>query len=191
MEDRLRSDEDLAREAVAATDPQQRRRAAEELLGRYKRPVYLWCFRHTRQHEDALDLAQDVLLKAYQKLDSYQGQSRFSTWLFVLTRNTCLSAWRRYKPQFEDESELASLADPARSPEQLLLEREGEDALLRTIHATLEPMEQRALWLRTVEQLPVESITETLGLTNHSGARGVLQTARRKLRAALTQAEGA
>ena len=191
MEDRLRSDEELAREATTAADPLTRRRAAEELLGRYKRPVYLWCYRHTRQHEDALDLAQDVLLKAYQKLDSFQGQSRFSTWLFVLTRNTCLSARRRYQPQFEDASEIAELADPAHSPEQRLLEREGEDALLHMIHRTLEPLEQRALWLRAVEKLPVETISETLGLTNHSGARGVLQTARRKLRAALAQAEGA
>jgi DNA-directed RNA polymerase specialized sigma24 family protein len=71
------------------------------------------------------------------------------------------------------------------TPEQLYLEREDEEGVLRLLDETLEPVERSAIWLRCFENLPVDEITQVLKLEGASGARGVLQAARRKLRSAL------
>jgi DNA-directed RNA polymerase specialized sigma24 family protein len=53
----------------------------------------------------------------------------------------------------------------------------------------LEPQEQQAIWLRCVERMPVDDVTRILGVDGSSGARAVLQRARRKLRAAIERRE--
>jgi DNA-directed RNA polymerase specialized sigma24 family protein len=55
----------------------------------------------------------------------------------------------------------------------------------------LAPLEQEALWLRCVERMPVDEITRVLGIEGSTGARAVLQSARRKLRAVLDRAHAA
>ena len=57
--------------------------------------------------------------------------------------------------------------------------------LLRILTDTLTPQEQEAIWLRWFERMPVDDITCALGLDTASGARGLLQAARRKLRVVL------
>lgn len=166
-----------------------RRDLAAELLGRYQRTVYLWCFRHVREHEAALDLAQDVLLRAYEKLDTFEGNARFSTWLFVVARNVCLGAQRRYQPVWADETELSVLPSNDADPEEIFFRREDQEQLLRLMKTHLDATERQALWMRAVERIAVETITEELGLGNATGARGLLQRARRKLRAALREEE--
>jgi RNA polymerase sigma-70 factor (ECF subfamily) len=143
-----------------------------------------------REHEAALDLAQDVLLRAYQRLDSFQGQARFSTWLFVVARNVCLAARRRFQPQWADEADLSELASREPDPEEEFFRREDEERLLELMRTHLDEVERRALWMRSVERIAVETITEELGLQNATGARALLQRARRKLRAALREEGG-
>ena len=60
-----------------------------------------------------------------------------------------------------------------------------EEALLSLIHKTLSKEEQMVLWLRCVEKIPHSTLNEVAGTELASGARGVLQRARRKLRAAI------
>jgi len=179
------SDERLLETALAARDDATRQSVASRLLGRYQRRVYLWCFRLVRDHERAMDLAQDVLVSAWRNLDSFSGRARFSSWLFAVARNRCLSELRRPLIAFDPEVELEGLRDQGRGPEQELLEKLDEEALLALIRDELAPAEQEALWLRCFEGVPVESITEILDVREASGARAVLQRARRKLRAAL------
>ena len=70
------------------------------------------------------------------------------------------------------------------------MERVQEEGRLRgLLERHLEVVEARALWLMAVERMPLAEITRTLGLANATGARGVLQTARRKLRAAMERDE--
>jgi RNA polymerase sigma-70 factor (ECF subfamily) len=176
---------------LARSDPESRlaRRAASELLGRYRHRVYAWCMRHVRDHELALDLAQEVLISAYRNLGSFQERARFSSWLFAIARNRCLSALRRPRLLYDEEREPDDLQGRERSPAQALEEKLGEEALLKVIRETLTPEEQEVIWMRCFERMPVEAITQMLGIEQASGARGVLQSARRKLRAALPDLE--
>ena len=72
-------------------------------------------------------------------------------------------------------------------PDRQLEERESEERILRLVKATLDPLEQKAIWLRCFERMPVDDITQLLGIEAKSGARGMLQTARRKLKAVMEE----
>lgn len=179
-------DEELVRIAVQQADTAPGRDAASELLGRHRDRVYAWCYRHVREHERALDLAQEVLVGAYRALATFQGNSRFTSWLFAITRNRCLSALR--SPSLlldDDEDALWQIADPATRVDVRLEEEQQQRLVLELIQRELDPIEQDALWMRCHERMPVDEITRVLRITQSSGARGVLQSARRKLRAAL------
>jgi RNA polymerase sigma-70 factor (ECF subfamily) len=178
-------DEELARMAQAEPEGERGRAAVEELLGRYRRTTYLWCFRMVRDHDRALDLAQEALIDAYRGLRSYQGRSKFSSWLFMIVRNRCRTSLRPRSLVRDDEADPDQMSDARGDPESLLIEKEGGLALERLLLEHLEPLEQDAIWLRCVERMPVEEITDMLDIAGASGARGLLQTARRKLRAAL------
>jgi RNA polymerase sigma factor (sigma-70 family) len=184
MLDMALADTELIRRAREDPGAAGRRRAVSLLLERYQDRVYLWCYRMLREHEQALDTAQEVLLSAYRKLGSFEGRSEFSSWLFVIARNRCLSALR--KPSiFEDEGEMPESVDPSAGPDRRLEERLDEEAFLELVRGRLEPIEQEALWLRCFERVPIEEMTQMLRLESASGARGLLQRARRKLRAAM------
>jgi RNA polymerase sigma-70 factor (ECF subfamily) len=163
------------------------RRAGGELLMRYRGRVYAWCRRMMGDPDRSLVLAQDVMLKAWRALPGFQGQSRFSSWLFTITRNECLTALRPKSLQQDPRIDPAMLLVENEDPPALLLTREQEDALEALIREHLSPVEQEALWLRCIERLSVPDVTRMLALTNASGARSVLQSAREKLRAALAR----
>ncbi len=176
---------DLA-DFLAGPDTRTGREAAARLLGRHQARVYLWCFRFVRDHDRALDLAQDVLLAAYQKLPEYVHRARFSSWLFIIARNRCLSEVRRPTWQAALEIDPDELTSGNPGPVQALEERD----LWRFLGRHLDRQELDALHLRCVEGIPVDSITEMLAIDTPSGARGVLQRARRKLRAAFGSEAG-
>ena len=180
-----RTDEELVRQAQAGPDTESGREAAAELIGRYQRTVYLWCCRQVRDPDDARDLAQDAMLDAWRGLAGFGGRARFSTWLFLIVRNRCLSALRPRILERDPAADPDELEADWGDPEALLLQDETGRELERLLLEELDPREQDAIWLRCVECLPVEEITRRLGLSAVSGARGLLQTARRKLRAAL------
>ena len=75
----------------------------------------------------------------------------------------------------------------ALDPDEALLRKLDEEELLSLIHKNLSGEEQTALWLRCIERVPISTLTGLLGLEQASGARGLLQRARRKLRAARGQ----
>ena len=179
------SDEDLALAARSATTKTERDRAATILLNRYRARVFGWCLRYQPDRDNALDLTQEILIRTYRGLESYQGRSRFSSWLFAVTRNECLRSLRGSDPPMCADLDPDLLPGPAADPERQLLEHLAEQDMLKLIARTLEPLEQKALWLRCFDRMPVASITELLEIGDSTGARAILQKARRKLRAAL------
>ncbi len=178
-------DEQLARRARQDPHGPAGRRAASQLLERYGGRVYGWCRRYVRDHERALDLSQDVLMLAYRGLAGFEGRAPFSAWLFVIARRQCIRALAPRVLMRDEGAVVDRLLDPGAGPDDQLEESQRREGLLRLIHETLTPREQDALWLRYVENASVEDITRTLEVSSVSGARGLLQTARRKLRAAV------
>ena len=165
---------------LADAQGERGRQAAGRLLQRHRQRVYLWCFRYMRDHDQALDLAQDVLLLAYKKLPEYSHDARFTSWLFVIARNRCLSEARKPAPDMDAEFELDSLKSGNPGPDRELDKQDLWNSLAR--HLDREELD--VLYLKYVEGFPVDSITDILKITPASGARGALQRARRKLRSA-------
>jgi RNA polymerase sigma-70 factor (ECF subfamily) len=161
------------------------RRAADLLLDRYRRRVLLWCRRLIRDPDLAEDLAHDALLGALRSLSAYDDHGDFASWLFMVTRNRCLSELRRRRLCFVDGRQLERLADAGPRPDQVYERKLLGGSLDRLLRDALEPVERDALWLRCWEGLPVSVITRQLHITESTGARAVLQRARRKLRRAM------
>jgi len=178
-------DDDLLHRFRADPEGEAGRKAAGLLLARYRGRVYAWAVRLLREHDEALDVAQIVMLKAWRGLPGFGGRSGFGSWLFALTRNECLTALRpkalRRDPAADPEWFLVDDDDPGR----LLEDAEEEAAMEALLRDTLNPVEQQAILLRCFERLSVGDVTRILGLSNVSGARSVLQSAREKLRRAL------
>lgn len=61
------------------------------LYSRYYNKVYHKCLSFVRNQDDAFDLAQDILMKAFSNIESFKGTSKFSTWLYSITQNHCIS----------------------------------------------------------------------------------------------------
>lgn len=159
--------------------------AAQTLFARYRTRAYAWCHRMVRDHEQALDLAQDAMLLAWRGLPGFDGRSRFSSWLFRIVRNRCLTALRPRRLVRDDGTEPDSLESGEEDPVERLAALQEEGAVIEAIREDLDELEQQVLWLRAVERMGVADITRVMGLDRASGARGVLQSARRKLRARL------
>jgi RNA polymerase sigma-70 factor (ECF subfamily) len=180
-----RDDAALLRAIQSDTDSAAGQAATNELLGRYHRNVYLWCFTYIRDHDRAMDLCQDVMISALGGLPNFEGRAPFSAWLFKIARNRCHSAVRRQEPIVDAEIDMELFRDESPDPAQRVEQAQAEERLLELISKTLDPLEQKALWLRCIERFPVDELTEMLQVDSKTGARGVLQRARRKLRKAL------
>ncbi len=156
----------------------------EQLFARHQDRVYAICYRFAGDPEKARDLAQETLLTAWRRLPTFRGDSAFSTWLYGIAKRVCYGAFRRK----QDLLSVDGLLDPTSDEKGALsaLGRQEREELLRSAAAAvLEEQEQEAVYLRYVEQMPQDRITDLLGLTTASGARGLLQRCRRKLKAEL------
>jgi RNA polymerase sigma-70 factor (ECF subfamily) len=71
--------------------------AFEELVARHRDKIYARAFSMTRSEEDALDLSQEAWVKAWQRLEQFQGDSSFATWITRITINLCLDHLRKKK----------------------------------------------------------------------------------------------
>jgi RNA polymerase sigma-70 factor, ECF subfamily len=71
------------------------------LVSRWEKRVFNYLLRLTRNREDAMDLSQDVFLKAYQNLPKLDDPGKFSSWLFRIAHNEAYSLLRKKKPEDE------------------------------------------------------------------------------------------
>lgn len=186
-----RADEDLVRVVQADPGGPEGRAAASQLFARYQQRVFLWCLRYTKERERALDLSQDVFVRAWRALPSFAWRSKFSWWLFVITRNCCLNAVTAPSLLQDEAADLDALPSAAPDPAVAYEQAYDAQATRRLLMEHLDEQERLALWMRCHERMPIETITAALGLENATGARGLLQRARRRLRAALeSRADG-
>jgi RNA polymerase sigma-70 factor (ECF subfamily) len=73
------------------------KKAFEMLVRKYQQPVLNYIGRMIGEREMALDFAQDVFVRAYTSLRSYEPQYKFSTWLFKIASNLVIDHWRKKK----------------------------------------------------------------------------------------------
>ena len=71
--------------------------AFEELVREHERKLFNLCFHTMGNAEDAADMAQETLLKAWRALERFDGRSGLGTWLYRIAVNTCLDELRRRK----------------------------------------------------------------------------------------------
>jgi RNA polymerase sigma-70 factor (ECF subfamily) len=178
-------DDGLVERFQSDPDEAVRRAALEALVDRWSGRVFLWTRRFVRERETALDLAQEALLAMIGALPRYRSSGRFGAWLFTIVHNRCRNAARPRSLRRDPEIDMDELAADVPLPESGLDSRAALQRLLAGLQHALEPREQAALWLRAAEGMSVEDITRALQIDGPSGARAVLQTARRKLRAEL------
>lgn len=180
-----RTDLELVQLYQARPESPEGRGAERELLQRWRARIHAWCWRVVGEREEAEDLAQECLLLVHRALPRFEPRAAVSSWMYAIVRNRCLAALRRARPRRAEEEELLVLEDAAPGPGESYERREREDRVLAAMRASLTPLEQTALWLKAYEGMAVKDITRVLGVEEESGARALLQTARRKLRAAL------
>lgn len=134
--------------------------AFEELLRMYEKKVYAIAYRYMGNREDAMDMAQEAFLKAYQAIGSFRGESAFGTWVGRIVSNKCLDELRRRRniniTSFEEEVELEEgslrkeVAAPDASPEEQYLQQEKAEYLQRLID-DMRPDYKAVIIMREVE----------------------------------------
>ncbi|HYM60742.1 MAG TPA: sigma-70 family RNA polymerase sigma factor [Thermoanaerobaculia bacterium] len=175
------SDEQLVEEYWRSS--QERRRAlADELFTRHYQTVARWCYRFSGDPESAADLAQEVFLKAHRHLDSFQGTSRFSTWLYAIARNEYLNRLRKRPPvEIQSDDGLGDLPALEPGPEEIATSSSRARRLHDLLATTLDETERTVFTLHYGDDMPLDSITRALNLMNASGAKAYIVSARRKL----------
>lgn len=161
-----------------------RRELTDELFQRYYEKVGRWCFRITGDRETAADLAQEVFIKVWRHLDSYTGSSKFSTWLYTIMRNECLNAVkarRSRREQADPEMVLDMIESAGIDPETAVTNEVLRCNLKLLLTTTLDETERNVFTLHYAEDLPLDAITRLLNLTNASGAKAFIVSAKRKL----------
>jgi len=146
--------------------------AFEKLVTEYEKAVYAIAQRMTGNPEDAADMTQETFIKAYNSLQSFRGDSKFSVWLYRIASNVCLDFLRsRSRKQTvslsveDDEGEEAQLdiADESQSPEVLLERGLTRNAVRRGLDA-LPPDYRQILLLREIQGLSYDEISAALGI---------------------------
>ena len=148
--------------------------AYDELVRKYERQVFRIAQHITQNREDAEDVMQDAFVKAFEKLDQFQGNSKFYTWLVRIAVNESLMRLRKRRTgklvSMDDEilteegSVPRDFADWAPDPEQNYNQAELADILRKTIQG-LPPGFRVVFVLRDVDGLSTEETAQTLGLS--------------------------
>ncbi len=168
--------------------------AFEQLVLKYQTAVYNLCLRMTGDPEDAADMTQESFLKAWRNLESFQGNSAFSTWLYRLASNTCLDHLRSMKrrPQLslvmedeDGEAQALDVPDSAPTPEEQVIALDEQSRLNEALQA-LEEDQRQILILRAVNGLSYTEIAEALQLKEGT-VKSRLARARDQLRKKLQQ----
>ena len=160
----------------------------DQLFQRHHRRVAAWCFRMTGDVDSAADLAQEIFLKAFQHIGSFRSEAKFTTWLYSIARNRCTDELRARASRREEapDAMLEELADLRTEEISAALERKDSAAIVKQMmQDSLNEVERNVMTLHYAEEMPLDAITRLLRLTNTSGAKAHIVSARRKLAQAL------
>ncbi len=148
--------------------------AFTELVKHYERKIYRLAKNITQNNEDAEDVLQEAFLKAYEHLDTFQGNSKFYTWIVRIAVNEALMKLRKRKSdrtvpldepmELGEETVEREIAVWEDNPEQRY-SREEMQRILDEAVDTLKPDFRTVFVLRDIEQLSTEEAAEALGIS--------------------------
>jgi RNA polymerase sigma-70 factor (ECF subfamily) len=130
--------------------------------------VFNIAYKFVGRHDQAEDLTQDVFLKLYKSLDTFDRRANFQTWLISVSRNLCIDHYRSVRKEREtinrdvDPSELAPVS--ADTPADYKLEQRDRVVLLRQALDALAPTLRTAVMLRDIQELTYQEIADRLKL---------------------------
>ena len=163
--------------------------ALEQLLRRCRGTVYQWALIQTGEAADADDVTQEVLIRLHTSLGKYAGRSRFTTWLYRVTRNEAFNLRRRLRSRLRlrdviTQEAAADVTTPSDPVDQVHAARVAELAT-RLLHR-LPRRQREVLHLADLEGCTTAEIAERLGMSPVT-ARVHLFHARRTLRAGILE----
>ena len=151
-------------------------RAFEELVGSYGDRVFSLVLRMVGNRAEAEDIAQEVFVTVFKSIETFRGESRFSTWLLRIAANHSKNRIKYLARRSTDKNGLdgapeASLADQGKAPVQAhfdapdaMLEAAEMETLMQEAIATLDEEHRLLIVLRDIEEMSYEEICEITGL---------------------------
>jgi RNA polymerase sigma-70 factor (ECF subfamily) len=137
------------------------------IVARYRRKVFNLAYQFAGSHDEAEDLTQDIFLKVFKSLDSFDRRANFQTWLASVGRNLCIDHYRSVRKEREavdpavDPNELFASGDA--DPMAALEQRDRVSLLRRAMAALPEPL-RTAVLMRDIQELSYQEIAESLHL---------------------------
>jgi len=139
--------------------------AWEALVRQYQSRVYAMALHYMRNAEEARDVAQDIFVRIYQRLETFQSDQAFLPWMLRLARNVCIDGLRHRKARplangvaIDDAVQIASTAP---TPEQISETRSCRDLLYRAMDRMSEA-DREILMLKEIQGLMIEEISSLL-----------------------------
>ena len=147
------------------------------IVERYQNLVFTIAFRITGKREEAEEVAQDVFLKVYNNLTGFQGQAKFSSWLYRIAYNTALTKIRNRKDEVQPLDKHETAAGSVMNEAEQTFTKEH---LNQAIHM-LEPEEVTVISLFYLAEQSLDEIAQVLNIEANT-AKVRLHRARKKLR---------
>jgi RNA polymerase sigma-70 factor (ECF subfamily) len=146
-------------------------KAYADLMQRYKDSIYFMSLKMVNNREDAMDITVETFAKAFEKLDKYQPEFAFSTWLFRVATNNCIDFLRKKKLSTvsidnmmdeDDDRPMQIKADTLNPEESSIKKQQSKD--LKVLIESLPPRYRNLLTLRYFDELSYEEIAQQLDL---------------------------
>ncbi len=142
--------------------------AWDVIVRQYWRKVFNVAYKFVGKHDEAEDLAQDIFLKIFKSLDTFDSRANFQTWLISVSRNLCIDHYRSVRKERETidrDVDTNELAPAAREPGPIAaLEQADRVALLRKALAALPATLRKAVLMRDIQELSYQEIADKLRL---------------------------
>ena len=132
----------------------------DTLMHRYQEDIYYIAFQYTKAKEQALDVSQNIFLKAYNSIHRFESRSSFKTWLFRIAYNECQNWIKKNKRMTHEDFEMR--IDNAPNQEEQLLTKEQRLLVLRSLHQ-LNTKYRLAIVLRYFKNHSIKEISEIIG----------------------------
>ena len=142
--------------------------AWEEIVRQYWRKVFNVAYKFVGKHDEAEDLAQDIFLKIFKSLDTFDRRANFQTWLISISRNLCIDHYRSVRKERETidrDVDAGELAPASHTPGPFAaLEQRDRVTLLRQALSALPETLRTAVLMRDILELSYQEIADKLRL---------------------------